>query len=126
MNRLLKLYNRSIKHLNEKDESQDKTHDLLKANIIENKSATLWNQGCSPQIARTPSGINEDPIDDPNYLNMHHERMQTIQLTTWNVRAWKDNSKAQHKLELDKKKHTYLISTHSTQLNSGIRYSIER
>ncbi|WMV24135.1 hypothetical protein MTR67_017520 [Solanum verrucosum] len=51
-------------------------------------------QGSSPKLTQTASGINEAPIDDPDYLYLHHERCRTNDISTWNERACKGNSKA--------------------------------
>ena len=83
-----------MKPLNDKDGSRDKIHDILTTDITESKSGTLWKQGGSPWLTRTPCGINEAPVDDPEYLCLHHEKMQAKWLSTWNVRACKRNSKA--------------------------------
>ena len=63
-------------HLNEKEGSRDKTHNLLTIDITEIKSGTLQKQGGSQYLTPIPCGIDEAPVDDPEYLNLHHESMQ--------------------------------------------------
>lgn len=47
--------------------------------------------------------INEEPADDPKYMCLHHEKMLTKRLITWNVCVCKGNYKLQHRLETYKK-----------------------
>ncbi|WMV09637.1 hypothetical protein MTR67_003022 [Solanum verrucosum] len=77
-----------MKPLTDKDGSREKTQDILTTDIIESTSGTLQKQGGSPKLTKTACGINEMPVDDPEYLYLHHETIKAKWLITLNIREY--------------------------------------
>ena len=86
---------------------------------IKVKSLGIWKG--SPKLIGISHDLNVALVDDPEYLYLLYEMMHGKWLSTWNIRACKEILEHNIILNLIKRKHTYLLSTHSTKLNSKIR-----